>query len=356
MNVKRSNGFTLIELLVVIAIIGILMSILIPAVQGVREAARRTTCSNNLRQMGVAVTNYVTVFAKYPPGAKFGQGAGWHAFILPYLEFENVYDRLTLKETTPAINIHWTSTASYPDNVAACQYGPDKPSLYKVFKCPSDPIPYGLNSGSPVVANRMTCSYAACAAGYYVPDGATPSEGEYGHIDYVPSLVIPHPYPNKSQVEANRNGVLVPTEPLVPTVVNMDDVVDGQANTVMIGEVIFDNAFTRSDADHWAVGSRQLDFGETTETIPATTTVDESEFFASTIHPLNYYHSYPGDIYSAPAKQQRFITYSFGSWHAGGGVHFVYAGGQTKFLNMEMDPVIRQALGGRNDRQEIGEY
>ena len=70
MNFKRQFGFTLIELLVVIAIVGILMSILIPAVQGVREAARRTDCSNNLRQMGIGVANYVSHFEKYPPGAK----------------------------------------------------------------------------------------------------------------------------------------------------------------------------------------------------------------------------------------------------------------------------------------------
>ena len=301
MNAHKAKGFTLVELLVVIAIIGVLLSLLLPAVQHVREAAHRTTCSNNLRQMGLAVQNYVNHFQKYPPGAKFNQGAGWHAFILPFIEFGNIYDDMQLTETTPTTNNHWTNAGLYPGNNLACKY------LFKIFKCPSDPIPLALNSGSPVIANRMTCSYAACAAGYYVPDGATPVAGEYGFIDYVPSAIVPHPYPNKAQVEANRNGVLVPTERIVPTVVNMDDVVDGLANTLMIGEVIFDNAFTGSDADHWAVGSLQLDFGEVVDVVPSTggTTVDESEFFASTIHPINYYHSYPGDIYSAPAQQQR---------------------------------------------------
>lgn len=345
MNANRSRGFTLVELLVVIAVIGILLSILLPAVQGVREAARRSTCSNNLSQMGMAVLNYHSQFNKYPPGAKFGQGAGWHAYILPYIEQSNIYDDLTFKENGPASHNHWTNAGLYPGNKAACQY------RFSIFKCPSDPIPLNIDSGNifgvPAIADRATSSYVACAAGYYVPDGGVPVEGEYGYIDWDPSQA----YPDQAQTEQNRNGILVPTELGVPTVVTQDDVVDGQANTVMIGEAVVDmGPFTSAESDHWAVGSFDLDRGETPPVNMTSHTIDESEFFGTMIHPLNYYHTYQGDIYTAPAKQQRFISYSFGSWHAGGGVHFVYAGGQTKFIPAEIGDIPRQNLGGRNDR------
>ena len=79
---RNRQGFTLVELLVVIAIIGILISMLLPAVQQVREAARRISCTNNLRQLSIAVTNYHSSNFRFPPGSVIGQGAGWSAFIL----------------------------------------------------------------------------------------------------------------------------------------------------------------------------------------------------------------------------------------------------------------------------------
>lgn len=305
--------------------------------------------------MGVGVQNYHSQFEKYPPGAKFGQGAGWHAFILPFIEQSNIYDDLVFNEAGPASHNHWTNSGLYPGNKLACQY------KFRIFRCPSDPIVETLDSGNifgvPAIAARVTCSYVACAAGYFVPRFGVPAEGEYAFIDWDPT----NAYPNKVETEANRNGILVPWEHVVPTVVTEDDVPDGKANTVMIGESIFDMTEVGGvafGADHWAVGSPDLDRGETTEGPPSNTshTIDQSEFFATTIHPLNYYHSYQGDIYTAPAKQKRFISFSFGSWHAGGGVNFVFADGHTKFISMEIDPTVRQALGGRNDRVEIGAY
>ena len=82
---RNRKGFTLVELLVVIAIIGILVGMLLPAVQQVREAARRITCTNNLRQLSMAVTNYHASNFRFPPGSLIGQGAGWSGFILDEL-------------------------------------------------------------------------------------------------------------------------------------------------------------------------------------------------------------------------------------------------------------------------------
>ena len=106
---SRRSGFTLVELLVVIAIIGILVALLLPAVQMAREAARRTQCANNLKQIGLAIHNFHSTHKHMPPGylgepiesASFNvfnyqaQNVGLLTFLLPYLELSNVYDRIS---------------------------------------------------------------------------------------------------------------------------------------------------------------------------------------------------------------------------------------------------------------------
>src|SRR4051812_13849679 len=101
----RRRGFTLIELLVVIAIIAVLISLLLPAVQSAREAARRAQCTNNLKQIGLAVANYTDQFLSYPPGGittagnPWDPGANslnWRALILPQMEATNTYNAINL--------------------------------------------------------------------------------------------------------------------------------------------------------------------------------------------------------------------------------------------------------------------
>ena len=105
----RKKGFTLVELLVVIAIIGILIGMLLPAVQQVREAARRTQCLNNMRQLGLACHNYESAFMEFPPGCNWDTDSGddkrnpqilgrervaWSVFILPFIEQNNLHNQL----------------------------------------------------------------------------------------------------------------------------------------------------------------------------------------------------------------------------------------------------------------------
>ena len=101
---RRSvHGFTLVELLVVIAIIGVLVGLLLPAVQSARESSRRTTCSNNLKQIGLAIQNHIDVRGRLPPGAGFdippfgtsgtGMGSSWMIYILPFFEDSALWDK-----------------------------------------------------------------------------------------------------------------------------------------------------------------------------------------------------------------------------------------------------------------------
>ena len=106
----RRNGFTLVELLVVIAIIGILISLLLPAIQAARESARRMTCSNNLKQIGLALQNHLNAIGHTPitqtgPGQSDGNGGyngglfSWHARILPYMEYKKLHDQINFRIT-----------------------------------------------------------------------------------------------------------------------------------------------------------------------------------------------------------------------------------------------------------------
>ncbi|MEM7782416.1 MAG: DUF1559 domain-containing protein [Planctomycetota bacterium] len=93
------RGFTLIELLVVIAIIGILVALLLPAVQSVREAARRTQCLNNVRQLGLAAHSYETAAQRFPSGWQQQNGWGWTTELLPFFEQENLYNKFDLDQS-----------------------------------------------------------------------------------------------------------------------------------------------------------------------------------------------------------------------------------------------------------------
>jgi len=89
---KYKQGFTLVELLVVIAIIGVLVSLLLPAIQSAREAARRMQCTNNMRQIGIAMQNYHDTNGQLPVGSNSCCWGTWVVEVLPYLELQNLYD------------------------------------------------------------------------------------------------------------------------------------------------------------------------------------------------------------------------------------------------------------------------
>ncbi len=110
---RRQSAFTLVELLVVIAIIGVLIGLLLPAVQQAREAARRSSCANNLKQVGLAVHNFHDGHQKLPPISAGYEKLPWTGLLLPYLELSTIYDQITLSDNvTAASNTILTTAAS----------------------------------------------------------------------------------------------------------------------------------------------------------------------------------------------------------------------------------------------------
>ena len=145
-NIRR-RGFTLIELLVVIAIIAVLIALLLPAVQAAREAARRSQCVNNLKQIGLGVMNYESSNGSFPPGEKGCCWGTWCVFILPYVEQGQLYNAWnTIGNNTPNMNLdsNWRYNGVCNTTVTN--------SRVSVYVCPSDPNG-GQGSGSTTYQN-----------------------------------------------------------------------------------------------------------------------------------------------------------------------------------------------------------
>ncbi|HAV32885.1 MAG TPA: prepilin-type cleavage/methylation domain-containing protein [Planctomycetaceae bacterium] len=219
---KSQRGFTLIELLVVIAIIAILVALLLPAVQQAREAARRTQCKNNLKQLALAVHNYHDVANMFPPGYIFAPPnlvvRSAFTLLLPYIEQTNLYN--SIDSSVPMMmGPTGYNTTIQAQNVAAAA------TVIPAFLCPSsvgpttDDYMYPANAFAAGVP-PMNMTWKGGRTDY---GGTTGIRGVYGNLAY-----------NNNQ-GGDRDGCLTAAG-LNGSTSRMRDVTDGTSNTLMFGE------------------------------------------------------------------------------------------------------------------------
>ena len=204
------RAFTLIELLVVIAIIAILIALLVPAVQKVREAAARTQCQNNLKQIGLAILNYEGVYKRFPPATTrqpstntWMHGPTWWVYILPYVEQDNVYRQTTFLNQT-----FWLGDSD-PNTTKNKPAYFDK--TFSIMRCPASPLPPISTAG---VDSGFQRPYYACIMGSDLHPSA--DKKTYG-VD------------NRGPISAG--GVII-----LQGGVKQPHIKDGTSNTMMVGE------------------------------------------------------------------------------------------------------------------------
>lgn len=338
---QRPRAFTLIELLVVIAIIGVLIGLLLPAVQKVREAANRMSCANNLKQIGLATINYHNNYNVFPPLRVSNNHATWFVLIMPFLEQEN-------------ISRGWDFTTTYVNQTPAF-----REMQVKTYYCPSRRQP---NSGSvhqPEQVNpadispppNMTGGTDARFSGPNQPPGAlgdyAGNLGEYGYFAKPPLEVCFGTGANGALVQgAINNGQ-------IQSFTAISDVFDGTTNTFLAGE------------KHVPMGMfGRLKVGDGSIYCGVWSTY--SGRIAGIGVPLG---KGPYDVTPTPALptppgyvsgtwrpgSDAVWAKKFGSWHPGV-CNFVFCDGSVKAISTAIDETTLGRLACRNDAQPIGNY
>jgi prepilin-type N-terminal cleavage/methylation domain-containing protein len=338
MMVFRRRGFTLIELLVVIAIIAILIALLLPAVQQAREAARRTQCKNNLKQIGLALHNYESTYNVFPMGdcsVNYGAGevpqASVHAYLLPYLEGGNSY-------ATFNFNVQVNGNAN--NTQARIQHIPS-------YHCPSDPgqnryfIASLIDAAS---ANYMQCLGShANHAGYVVGTTTQPRTAQHGMF--------------------SRNSKT-----------RMADITDGTSNTAMFAEIKKGPNHTGSllavpagDVKDFQVATNVTGTWTGNDLLTPPPACENRATTAWMYRGLQYYRgllvaTYYTHTLPPNARQRDCIISALWQGHLAarsyhiGGAQVCLADGSVRFASENIDIGVWRAVGSMGNGEVVGEF
>ncbi|QDT46943.1 Type II secretion system protein G precursor [Symmachiella dynata] len=306
---KSFKGFTLIELLVVIAIIAILIALLLPAVQQAREAARRTQCRNNLKQIGLALHNYHDTSLTFPPGTLFGDDDfGWAAFILPGLDQGNLYKQIDFSNDGEIIPADPGGAGEDEKKPIILQPGVTDQVL-AVYTCPSSTLRThsfvrpgaatitGVNAGTYDLGGHAKNDYSACLG-----SGGGSITGMFGKIK-------------------DNNS---------PT--RIRNVIDGTSNTICVGEGNTEAARLTPNAGDGNAKDFPVWIG----------TNDQHQNVVKE---------------TQPTKPPNGATCDdcFASQHTGG-VFFLFADGSVHFISENIDGQTYSDLGDKADGNVVGEF
>ena len=311
-NKANSPGFTLVELLVVIAIIGVLVALLLPAVQVAREAARRTRCQNNLKQIGLAAHNFHDVTGELPRAFSATTGLSWHVYILPYIEQQALYNSFD----TTTVNPSHTAVPNRND--------PHGLSIIQTYQCTSCPVKRQLfnppnNTNGPTDLIPANTGTPAAVPHYYGVNG--PRGGTY------PVGTALH-----EGVPAATSGMLLRDGPI-----RMAQVTDGTSNTLMVAEMSWVSPQYGTRFRTWVRGGEEY----------AGVVAGRPSFVVSgrnVTNPIN-------GIFSA----NLIVPYNdmpFGSMHSGG-MNVTMGDASVRFLNQNLSMTTYRALASRDEGETL---
>ncbi len=311
---KKPMGFTLVELLVVIAIIGILIAMLLPAVQAAREAARRTQCKNNLKQIGLALHNYHGARKGLPKNMQTSDGATWSGGsvfvqILPYIEETTIHEMINFKNP------------NHLDQIIAGK--PLKEHNLPIYRCPSDNFVSSQKEGScnyaPSMGSQDVPSWGACSV---YENGSFGNTADWGDTTNLKEVSGPFGH--------------------FACAAKFKDITDGLSKTILMFEIRpACNDEMGQNGRGWA-SSYHLWFS-TTVPINFPTCPGEG---------LGNKRPHPGDCNSWSSWN---TAWGAKSLHAGG-VHTLFGDASVQFLDENIDYLTYQKLGARADGHTIGPY